>query len=234
MCDLQNRTHTECPSPVYRFSHSTKQCSSKPVTSCCYDYTVSWYLICLYFSLMFGSLYWFPTCMVYNCITNIWNNLLLITVWTICMAMTHDFQQCGILTSVDTDKPLQPPLKLRSFKWCSASSLTHIEYSSDKHRVWSVCPYAQAGLSLCWSHIPNCWKSHTTADIYREYQVWLFWNQIYQAQLQKCMLNCLPELHGSISVLKALPSKLDIKRFEPDILFIHLPIDSLLNLVIMT
>ena len=25
--------------------------------------------------------------------------------------------------------------------------------------------YAQAGLSLCWSHIPHCWKSHATAQM---------------------------------------------------------------------
>ena len=28
--------------------------------------------------------------------------------------MTCDFQQCGILTSVDSDKPLQPPLRLET------------------------------------------------------------------------------------------------------------------------
>ena len=28
--------------------------------------------------------------------------------------MTHDFQQCGILTSIDSDEPVQPPLKLRN------------------------------------------------------------------------------------------------------------------------
>ena len=26
-------------------------------------------------------------------------------------AVTHDFQQCGILTSVDSDEPVQPPFK---------------------------------------------------------------------------------------------------------------------------
>ena len=35
------------------------------------------------------------------------------------------------LTSVDSDEPLQPPFKLRNSKWCSISSLTIIEYSSD-------------------------------------------------------------------------------------------------------
>ena len=41
------------------------------------------------------------------------------------------FQQFDILTSVDSDEPLQPPFKLENSKWCSVSSLTIIEYSSD-------------------------------------------------------------------------------------------------------
>ena len=47
------------------------------------------------------------------------------------MAVTCDFQQCGILTSVDSDKPVQPPSKLRNSKWCSVNCLTIIAYSSD-------------------------------------------------------------------------------------------------------
>ena len=76
-----------------------------------------------------------------------------------------DFQQCGILTSVDSDAPVQLPFKLRNSKWCSVIHLTLIEYSSDKQRFRSDCAYAQADLRLCWSHIPHCWKSHTTAHI---------------------------------------------------------------------
>ena len=45
-------------------------------------------------------------------------------------AATCDFQQCGILTSVDSDMPVQPPFKLRTSKRCSVSSLTLIESSS--------------------------------------------------------------------------------------------------------
>ena len=52
-------------------------------------------------------------------------------------AVTCDFQQCGILTSIDSDEPVQPPLKPRNSKWCSVSSLTLIKYSSDKQRLWS-------------------------------------------------------------------------------------------------
>ena len=44
-------------------------------------------------------------------------------------------QQCGILTSVDSDEPLQPPFKLRNSKWCSVRSVTIIEYSSDQQRL---------------------------------------------------------------------------------------------------
>ena len=35
------------------------------------------------------------------------------------------------LTCVDSDWPLRPPFKLRKSKWCSISSLTIIEYSSN-------------------------------------------------------------------------------------------------------
>ena len=39
------------------------------------------------------------------------------------LAPICDFQQCGILSSVDSDKPLQPPIKLRGSKLCLVSSL---------------------------------------------------------------------------------------------------------------
>ena len=39
-------------------------------------------------------------------------------------ATTSDFQQCSILTSVDSDESLQNPVKLRHSKCCSVSSLT--------------------------------------------------------------------------------------------------------------
>ena len=32
------------------------------------------------------------------------------------LALQRDFQQCGILTSVDSDKPVQPPFELRNSK----------------------------------------------------------------------------------------------------------------------
>ena len=80
-------------------------------------------------------------------------------------AVTWDFQQFDILASVNSDEPLQPPFKLRNSKWCSVSSLTIIEYSRDKQRLWSDSAYAQADLRLCWSHKPHCWKSHALAQL---------------------------------------------------------------------
>ena len=50
-------------------------------------------------------------------------------------ALTCDFQQCGILTSVDSDEPVQPSFKLRNSKSGSVSSLTVKEYSSEKQRL---------------------------------------------------------------------------------------------------
>ena len=51
--------------------------------------------------------------------------------------LSHDmyFQQCGILTSVGSDEPAQPPVKLKNAKCCSISSLSVIEYASDKQRL---------------------------------------------------------------------------------------------------
>ena len=37
-------------------------------------------------------------------------------------AVTREFQQCGILTSVDSDEPVQPTLKPRTLKWGSVST----------------------------------------------------------------------------------------------------------------
>ena len=49
---------------------------------------------------------------------------------------------------------------------CCISSGPRVKvYSSDQQTLWSDCAYAQAGLSLCWSHIPHCWKSHATAQM---------------------------------------------------------------------
>ena len=48
-------------------------------------------------------------------------------VCLIYLAVTYDFQQCGILTSVNSDEPVQPPFKLRNSKCCFVSSLTLIE-----------------------------------------------------------------------------------------------------------
>ena len=58
-------------------------------------------------------------------------NSLISIIW----AVACDFQQCGILTSVDLDKPVQPPFRRRNSKCCSVTSLTVIENSSIKQML---------------------------------------------------------------------------------------------------
>ena len=81
-----------------------------------------------------------------------------LTIWT----ASCDFQQCGILTSADS---YEPPFKLLNSKWCPVSSLTVVQYSSDKQMLRSDCAYAQADLRLCWLHIPHCLKSHVPPQL---------------------------------------------------------------------
>ena len=62
------------------------------------------------------------------------------------------------------------PFKLRNSKWCSVSSFTSIEYSSEKQRLRLDCAYAHAYMRLSWSHIPYCWKSHALAHFVSYYK----------------------------------------------------------------
>ena len=48
-----------------------------------------------------------------------------------CIEIEPQHEMSNNLTSVDSEKPLQPSFKLRNFKRCSVSSLTIIENSSD-------------------------------------------------------------------------------------------------------
>ena len=96
------------------------------------------------------------------------------------------FQQRGILTCVRSEEPVLPRLKLRNSKWCSVSSLTVIEYSSNSQRLWSYCAYAQSDLRLCLSHIPHCWTSHVAAQIC---SLVIGWAMIWSAMLH------FPDIH---------------------------------------
>ena len=53
-----------------------------------------------------------------------------------------------------------------------------------------------------------------------EYQVRVFWYQVYQAQLWERMLNRSAGLAMSTCILKALPGKLDIERHSPSIIYL--------------
>ena len=48
----------------------------------------------------------------------------------------------------------------------------HRIYSSNEQGLWSDCAYAQADLSLCWSHIPHCWKSYALAHMSNWAETW--------------------------------------------------------------
>ena len=53
-----------------------------------------------------------------------------------------------------------------------------------------------------------------------EYQVRIFWYQVYQARLWERMLNRWASHVMSTSILKTLPGKLDIRIHSPSILYI--------------
>ena len=89
-------------------------------------------------------------------------------------AATHDFQQCGSLTSVGSDEPVQPPYTLRNSKWCSVSS-----FNTSRIFKQLDCAIAQVGLILWWSHIPHCWKYAAVQVVCEAYtvskQLWCGW-----------------------------------------------------------
>ena len=67
-------------------------------------------------------------------------------------AATCDFQQCGILTSVDSYAPVLPPFKLRNSKWCGVSSLTVIQ------ATWKGSDQTACMRRLIWARPRNIWK----------------------------------------------------------------------------
>ena len=82
--------------------------------------------------------------------------------------MTCDFQQCGILTSVDSDEQVQPPFSLETQNDVKSVLNTHRIFkrlAKALIRLRVYCAYAQADLRLCWLHIPYCWKSHARAQL---------------------------------------------------------------------
>ena len=71
--------------------------------------------------------------------------------------MTRDFQQCGILTNVNSDEPVKPPFKLRNSKWCSVSSWT-----LNIHRIFKQLANALIGLRVCSGWSEPLLVAHTT------------------------------------------------------------------------
>ena len=81
-----------------------------------------------------------------------------------------------ISNNVDSDEPVQPHFKLRISKWCSVSSLTVIEYSSNKQRLWSDYAYAQADLRFCWSHTTLLEISCCGSYVHPGQSIFPFWS----------------------------------------------------------
>ena len=121
-------------------------------------------------------------------------------------AVTCDYQQCGILTSVDSDEPVHPTVKLNNTKWSLVSRWTVLEYLRDLQWLWSDCAYAQAGLSLCWSHIPHCWKSQVTAHMQK--RIWvLIWTRnmgLFYPSNKDFLIKCVHNVSGKAIFLICL------------------------------
>ena len=87
--------------------------------------------------------------------------------------------------------------------------------------------YAQAGLSLCWSHIPHCWKSHVTAHMIKCIYNILYMFLVRQSLLQKdgrntrfcerkrkIFIHCSNRSFDPLIWLKSILSKVNIVRGE--------------------
>ena len=42
------------------------------------------------------------------------------------------------------------------------TALVNMHIDRSIANIGTDCVYVQAGLSLCWSQVPHCWKSHVT------------------------------------------------------------------------
>ena len=70
--------------------------------------------------------------------------------------MTCDFQQCGILTSVDSDEPMQPIFSLET-----PNNVQSVAKGVDKTARMRRLIRGYAGCT----YVPHCWKSHVTAQL---------------------------------------------------------------------
>ena len=68
--------------------------------------------------------------------------------------LSRDFQQCGILTSVDSDEPVQPPFKLRNSKF--------VQSVVNSHRIFKRLAKALIRLRVCADWSEPLLVAHTT------------------------------------------------------------------------
>ena len=91
-------------------------------------------------------------------------------------------------------------------------------------RLWWCCTFLndianELNQHKNWKLRHNCWDWNNGYWLI-EFQVGIFWYQVYQAQLWEGMLNCLASLAMSTRVPRALPGKLDLKRHSLSIDYI--------------
>ena len=103
---------------------------------------------------------------------------------------------------------------------------THVRSSmqSSKEPVEGTLGFTIPVENLAWPLVKLITSCADPEEGHREYQVSVFWYQVYQARLWERLLTSRGLPSDSICVLKAEPGKLDIKRREPGILFISLAI----------
>ena len=99
--------------------------------------------------------------------------------------------------------------------WQTLSIPRHVHLSG---HVWMTSPTMLNQQKIENYVIIASFKSETMGKLILEYQVCVFWYQVYQARLWDRMFNCSSSLPMSTSIFKILPGKLDIKRRSPSIL----------------
>ena len=89
------------------------------------------------------------------------NREMVITKW----AVTCDFLQCGILTCVDSNEPVQPPFMLRNSKWCSTQNIQATSKGPDQNarlrrliwgfagRTYHIVGNLMSWLNLWWYYL---------------------------------------------------------------------------------
>ena len=156
------------------------------------------FLFCLVFAMFCARLF---ICALWSPAGKGLTSWLSFVVSSVSLSLSHWYPGSGVVLDCIDSWSLQP-YYFALLEWLA----NDVEITPKKSKITS--------LSLVW--IVKQW-----VNWYIEYQVSVFWYQVYQARLWECMLNRSASLAMSTSVLKALHGKLDIKIHSPSILCIR-------------